>query len=425
MQTDVTQSYERQVESLMGTLSGVDALRAKAIKVFAERGVPAARAEDWRYSDLKPVRSKAYVPAKSVTVASVDPALSTNPAARFVFVNGRYAEEWSDLGDLWQAVSIRPLGNHLMANPDRADELTTGTDGLSALNTALMQDGMVLSVPSGVEIEDPIEITHVMTDADSAAVHVRHVIELGEGASATVVEHFVGGDDAYWLNGVLQGRVSEGAKLGHIRIQEDGASALHTAKAHVSVGAGGLYSATNIALGGSVARFEAHVRLLVDGAEAYVDGVALAGTGQSHDMLVHVDHRMPDTNSDQIFRTVADARGKTSFQGKVTVAKDAQKVEADQSFKALLLDRTGEANAKPELEIFADDVKCSHGATVGELDAKALFYLVSRGIDPITARQMLVEAFTDEALARITDGGLQDAVREKINSWMTDHARSA
>lgn len=422
MDDAVTKSYEKQAESLMGALAGTDELRAQAIKDFAAQGFPHAKAEDWRYSDLRALRAEAFEPATHAGEKPEIPAAMTECAARFVFVNGRFSESRSDMGDLWQAASVRPLANHFMANPDRATELVRGRDGVGLLNTALVKDGMVISIPAGVEIDDPVEIIHIMTNAADCAAHTRHIVELGEGASAHIVERFIGDDLAYWTNSVLQARVAEKAVLHHTRLQEEGMNALHTSKTHVNVDADGQYHATCLSLGGKMARFEAHVRMMVDGANATVDGVALTGTGQSHDTLTHISHSMPHTTSDQIFRTVADTRGKSSFQGKVTVEKDAQKVEAGQSFKALVFDRTAEANAKPELEIFADDVKCSHGATVGELDEKAIFYLTSRGIDPKTARQMLVEAFTAEALERVENDDIRTAMTAKVNAWMAARA---
>lgn len=421
MPDTVIDSYKDQMKRLEGSLPGWDGARAHALDRLKNIGLPSARSEDWRYSDIKTLRTSAFDPMQAPAQTPAVPDALTEVAARLVFINGHYQEDLSDLGDLWQAASVRPLANHLMANMDRVSELKHGGDGITLLNTALMRDGFVLSIPAGIEIDDPIEIVHISTNANRAAAHIRHLVEMGEGASATVFERFVGDDSGYWVNSLLQARITEGATLNHIRLQEEGPAATHTATAIVSVGAGGNYHATNISLGGSLARFEARVRLLVDEANATIDGVALAGTAESHDMLVHVDHRMPNTTSDQIFRTVADARGKTSFQGKVTVATDAQHVNADQSFKALLLDRTAEANAKPELEIFADDVKCSHGATVGELDEKALFYLMSRGIDPATARQMLVEAFTDEAFDRTGNDSLAGAIRKRVGAWMLNH----
>ncbi|MFC4348651.1 Fe-S cluster assembly protein SufD [Kordiimonas lipolytica] len=422
MNDAVTKSYQDQAESLKGSIAGMDGARAQAMSDFVAHGFPTARSEDWRYSDLRDLRGKAFAPATHAGEKPTIPEAFGETAARFVFVNGRFSESRSDMGDLWQAASVRPLANHFMANPDRANELVRGRDGVSQLNTALAKDGMVIAIPAGVEIDDPVEIIHIMTNTADRAAHTRHIIELGEGASAHIVERFIGDDGAYWTNSILQGRVAEGAKLSHTRLQEEGAAAIHTGKVFAGVGAGGQYHACNLSLGGKVARFEAHVRLMSDESRATVDGVALAATGQSHDTLTHISHTMPHTTSDQIFRTVADSRGKTSFQGKVTVNKDAQKVEADQSFKALVFDRTAEANAKPELEIFADDVKCSHGATVGDLDAKAIFYLTSRGIDPVTARQMLVEAFAASALERIENEPVRDALMARVGDWMTARA---
>lgn len=423
MQEQLTEGYKAQAETLMGTVPGADSLRQSALKEFEGIGFPTNRTEEWRYSDTKALRAEEFALAGTSASAEIAAPLGET-AARFVFVNGRYAEDLSDLGDLWQAMPIRPLANHFMANPDRATELVRGNDGVSLLNTALMRDGLVLSVPAGIEIDEPIEIVHVMDGAEQAAAHTRHVIELGEGAEITIIEHFVGDASAYWTNSVLQARITEGAKLRHIRLQEEGEAATHTAKAYVNLDAESEYYCVNMSVGAKAARFEAHVRVLGEEADAHVDGVALAGTGQNHDMLTHVSHMVANATSDQIFRTVADTRGKTAFQGKVTVVKDAQLTEADQSFKALVFDKTAEANSKPELEILADDVKCSHGATIGQLDDKAIFYLTSRGIDPVTARKMLVEAFTADALVNIDNEALRETLVERIRIWMASRAEN-
>lgn len=423
MHDELTKSYQAQSDSLLGFLPGTDDLRAQALADFLAKGFPNRKTEDWRYSDLKALTANAYTMAVADAEAQVDvPDALSETSARFVFINGRFRESLSDMGELWQAAGVRSLANHFTANADRAGELVRGQDAIGLLNTALLRDGMVISVPTGVEIDDPVEIIHIMTGAEGSAAHVRHLIELGEGAKLHLVERFIGDDSAYWTNSVLQARVTERAQFHHTRLQEEGANALHTAKTHVNIGAEGRYQACNLSLGGKIARFEAHVRLMSEECNALVDGVALAATGQSHDTLTHITHTMPHTDSDQVFRTVADARGKTSFQGKVTVDKDAQKVEADQSFKALVMDRTADANAKPELEIFADDVKCSHGATVGELDDKAIFYLTSRGIDPVTARQMLVSAFTAEALERVENEDVLAYMTERVSAWMAKRA---
>lgn len=418
MPDSVFTAYEKQIADLHGIVPGADTLRQQAFKTIRAIGLPSVRSEDWRYMDLSPVREAAFDPAKPAAHAPAIPPLVDEAAARLVFVNGRYSEDLSDLGDLWQAASIRPLVNHFMSNEARVGELMRGNDAVTLLNTALMRDGMVLSIPAGVEIEEPVLIHHIMTQSGRTAVHPRHVIELGEGSTLNVIEHFSGDDDAYWTNSVLQARVSEGAVLTHTHFVEDGPNALHTGQIHVSVDAEGAYRAMAVSLGGKAARFEAHVRLLGEEADATIDGITLAATGQVHDMITRMTHAVPNATSDQVVRAIADSRGKTAFQGKVRVDRDAQGTDANQSFKALVFDRTGEANAKPELEIFADDVKCGHGATVGQLDEKALFYLTSRGVDPVTARQMLVEAFTADALVRTAPGGLAALIRDRIEAWM-------
>jgi len=426
MEPTLLNRYEDQMWELVGMMPGTEGLRMRALKAASEMGWPKKHDEKWHYSDTRALRDTVFLQAKAATTVPGMPApLAAETSARLVFVNGRYSEDLSDMGDLWQAAQVRPLANHLMSNMDRADELVRGKDAATCLNTALMRDGMVLSVPAGVEIEDPVEIIHITEDNADAASHLRHIIELGEGASITLIERYAGDANGYWTNSVLQARISENASLHHIRLQEDGANAHHTGKVFANVGTDANYTATNLNLGGALSRVEVNVRLMIDGASATVDGVALAATAQSHDTYTQIEHLMPNTDSDQLFRTIADSRGKTSFQGKVIVAKDAQKVEAEQSFKALVFDKTAEANAKPELEILADDVKCSHGATVGQLDEKAIFYLTSRGIDPATARQMLVEAFTADALKAIEFDDVKTAVLERISEWMAARADKA
>jgi len=423
MEVTSLKSYEDQVWELIGLMPGTEGLRMRALKAANEYDWPGKQDEKWRYSDIRALKNNMFEQTRpAIDAPNVPAPLSAENSARLVFINGRYSEDLSDMGDLWQAAQVRPLANHLMSNMDRADELVRGKDATACLNTALMRDGMVLSVPAGVEIDDPVEILHITINGENAGCHMRHVIELGEGASITVIERFIGDRGSYWTNSVLQARVSESAKFSHIRLQEEGADALHTAKVFANVDADANYTATNINLGGALSRLEVNVRLMTDGASATVDGVALAATEQSHDTYTQVEHLMPATTSDQLFRTIADSRGKTSFQGKVVVAKDAQKVEANQSFKALTFDKTAEANAKPELEILADDVKCSHGATVGQLDEKAIFYLTSRGIDPATARQMLVEAFTADALKAVGFEDVKQEILTRISDWMAARA---
>lgn len=422
MQDAIFENYEKQVWDLVGIIPGSEGVRMRALKAAIKLGLPTRRDEDWRYSDVKFLHESAFSASTKPQATNLEAVpVVEEYSARLVFIDGYFDEELSDYADFLDAANVRPLANHLVSNPDRIDEMVAGDDSIALLNTALMSGGLVISLPANIQVEKPLEIVNFSTGAEQSANHIRHVFEIGEGASLAIVENFVGASasGSYWNNSVVQARISENGKLTHSRVQEEGKHAFHTAKTYVSLDAGANYSCSNLMIGAKVARFEGHVKIMGEGARATIDGVALAGKDQSQDILTNVRHMVPGSTSDQVVRTIADAFGKTAFQGKVVVDKDAQQTEADQSFKALLFDRRGDANAKPELEILADDVKCSHGATVGELDEKAIFYLTSRGVDPVTARQILVSAFTADAFERLDDN-LKEIVADKVAQWMAE-----
>ena len=417
----VIEHYRAQATERLERVPYLTAERQSVLDRLLSEGMPGPRSEGWRYADTKAIRKTAFSWVATPASSELDLEPLPDTAGRIVLSNGGYCEESSDLFEVAQAITIRRLANHLEASGARVAELESGVDGTGYLNTALLTDGMVLVVPTGVEIDDPIEVVHVMCDADGQASHPRLVIEMGEAAKITIIERFVGDDSAYWINAVTQVRGSESSHLTHIRLQEAGSNAVITSAVHARLGAEAQYDGFAASLGAASARLSLYANIVSEGSRATMDGVALAGAGQVHDAYTHIKHQEGNATSDQVFRTVAAKRGKTSFTGKVTVAVDAQETEADQSFKALLLDRTGEANAKPELEILADDVKCSHGATVGELDEKALFYLTSRGIAPEEARRMLVEAFLGDAMVRIADLSAGEYVQNAVASWMAEH----
>ncbi len=416
--------YEDQLWNILGKIPGVDDIRLRALKAAAKTGMPTNKSEDWRYGDLKKLRGTAYgLPVKVDTKTDVT-SIFDDYTARIVFVNGRFSESLSDLDELMQAANVRHLANHMHSGSARPDELIVGDDPIAQLNTALMTSGIVISLPSHVELDDPIEIIHLNEKGETSAVHLRHIIEMGEGSRATIVERYIGDDSNYWTNTLTQVRVSERANLTHIRLQEEGVNAVHTHKVHANLGAEATYGNLTLQLGANYGRTEAHIRMLGDEAHAWADSASLAGENQTLDTVTHINHIVPNATSDQVFRAVLDKKSKTAFQGKVSVAKDAQKTLADQSCRSLLLDRTAEACAKPELEILADDVKCSHGATVGELDEKAYFYLISRGIEPKEAKHILVEAFAADALLHIEDDSIRELLNARLLAWMVNRGQS-
>ncbi len=413
--------YKEQVNALMGVIPALDAGRKKALEDFSSTGIPGKKNENWRYSDLAPLRKTAY---KEVGHSKhIAPDLAGDFAGKLVYVNGGLDEEQSFSGSAMQDVRVSHLSNLMAGNEKRADDLLHDGDGILLLNTALMREGFVLHIPAGVTVEKPILIHHVVGSADGAALHLRHSIELGEGAKATIIECFSGDDSGYWLNNVLQIRVSENAELTHLRLLRDGDSAIHTGKCYIDLDADGRYKAFTVTTGGRMVRSESHVRMLGEQSYAKLDCIALAAPEQTHDIVTHIDHAVPNAVSEQMFRAVLAKQSKTAFQGKVTVRADAQHTLADQACNNILLDRTAEANAKPELEIWADDVKCSHGATVGELDDKALFYLTARGIAPDDAKTLLVEAFLAQVSARLDDETLKGLVDASLDHWLEKYLR--
>lgn len=425
-QTTVTDGYKAEVQALSAIMPELAELRRKAITTFTDLGgLPAKRAEAWRYADLSALRTGLLkTHAQTQLEAPLPPKMVAN-AIRLVFVNGHYSETQSDAFDTHGALRISRLANHVQGNAARSNEFIVGADGVTLLNTALMQDGIVITVPSGQKPEQAIEVVHATTASDRQSAHNRVIIEMGEDTELTVIEQSVGDESAYWYNTLTQARIPQNAKLTHIRVQQDGAAATTSATTHVQLGAHGVYEGTLAALGGKAARAETHVKVLGEGAHAAINGMALSADGQNHDTLTVVDHMVPGATSDQIFRTVGDGKAVSSFQGKIIVAKDAQETAADQSFKALILDRKATANAKPELEILADDVQCSHGATVGELDANALFYLTARGVSPAEARAMLIEAFVGSVIAPLNAEAVRDSFTDMVSGWMTGRATGA
>lgn len=426
MSDTLFQSYRDLSASLKDSLPGFDPLRSEALSGLERVGVPNRKSEAFRYATLKTLKSDAFGLADGAhSVETAPTPLVEKRAGRLVFINGRLNAEQSDRSGLDARLKVHSLKDHMAAGAGQSGGDVAGADMLALLNTALTTDGAAITVPADCAPENALEIVHIMVGAEKTSAHPRHMITVEDGATLTLVERMVGDNSAYWFNETVSIRIGKGAKLTHIRLQEDGEQAASTCRAQVDIDADGVYAGLTVAKGYGEARFEARVRLLGEGAHADLDGIMLAQNAARQEILTDVTHVVPNATSDQIIRTLSQTRGSATLQGKIIVEARAQKTEADMSVKSLLLDRSGEANAKPELEIHADDVKCSHGATVGELDAQALFYLTSRGVDPDSARQILVDAFTDEALrAAESVDGLAEGLRQSVADWMLEEAQA-
>jgi Fe-S cluster assembly protein SufD len=290
---------------------------------------------------------------------------------------------------------------------------------LLALNTAWMDDGFVLRVPRGVVVEAPIEIVTLGGLADLPLAHYpRGLIELEDGAAATVVEHAVG-DGAYFTNSAFDIQVGRGGTLRHYCVQAEGPEAFSVATVRATLEKDSGYEAFVLATGGRISRQEIRVQLDGKGARCGLSGAFLMRDKQHCDTTTVVEHRVAGTSCREVFKGVLDGQARGVFQGRIVVHRDAQKTDGHQSCKTLLLTDAAEIDAKPELEIFADDVKCSHGATAGQLNADALFYLRSRGVDEATARRLLIEAFVADAFDEVSWRPMRIIFGDLVKAWMT------
>ncbi len=400
--------YATLRDSLPGDLRQRDA----AAEAFRRSGLPGAaagrREEAWKYTSLRPLADARFLqPVTPVAGAGI--LLSRLPLTdvpRIVFVDGEFRSELSTPPAAVGFSRFAEQGEFdTLARPDR--------EPLVALNTMLAEEGAVLSVPAGV---DAGLLLLVSSAINHSSLHPRHAIRLGSGAQLTLLELSVG-DDAYLHNPVFEIRVGPDAVLRHVRLQDESIEAFHLSTVYADIAERGTYDSFGLNLGARIARTEAHVRLGGEKAAAHLNGAQLLGGTQHADFTTVVRHDAPSCISRQTVKNVLAGRSQGVFQGRIEVARVAQKTDGYQMNQALLLSPDAEIDTKPELEIFADDVKCSHGATVGELDADQLFYLRSRGIPDAEARSMLVRAFLTEALEAVNDATVRGVLDRAVQGW--------
>ena len=432
----ITAAFSEQFGRVRGTLPGsgqlwIEALREAAMARFATSGLPTPKAEAWKYTNLRPLEKAGLVPATPCyQPCSIDrvPWLLKESAAphRLVFVDGRLAAAHSALTALPRGVRLQSFATAVSETPAQIEahlgRIANGeAQPMLALNTALMEDGYVLEVGRGVVLEQPIELVFLGGAADQPLFyHPRHMIVMGEASQATVIEQHVGlGNGPYLANSATEVEVGAGAILRHVKLQAEGAEAFHLNTLHARVERDGLYDAFGLAIGARLSRNEIAVRLRAPGANGRLNGAYLMRGGQHCDNTTTIEHLAPRTACREVFKGVLDDKARAVFQGRIVVHRGAQQTDGHQLSKALLLSDGAEIDVKPELEIYADDVKCSHGATAGELDHDALFYLQTRGIPEPAARRLLVQAFLAEALEEIAAEDIRAALLIKIDRWLS------
>jgi Fe-S cluster assembly protein SufD len=401
--------FLRRYEDSIGRLPGDSALRAAAAAAFKAAGLPGGtsgrRVEAWKFTSLRPVAEARFERAPQHEAETLLSGLRLLDAPRLVFVDGALR---SDL-------SVMPAAGfaRFAEQPDFGTLTWPDREPMVALNTMLAVDGAALHVPAGFDAGVVQLISIAGGDGD---YHPRHSICLGKGARLTVVE-VSAGVGAYLLNTVAEIHVAEGAHLTHIRLQDEALTAFHVSTTYADVAGGGVYDSFTLNLGASLSRTEVHAQLSGAGAVAHLNAAQILSGAQHGDFTTVVSHEAPHGTSRQTVKNVLAGRSRGVFQGKIEVARHAQKTDGYQMNQALLLSPDAEVDSKPELEIFADDVKCSHGATVGELDAEQMFYLRSRGIPDAEARSILVRAFLAGALDAVADDTIRTRLEAAVEQW--------
>ena len=412
-------------------LPGAPALRAAAFERFAERGLPHQRVEEWKYTNLralmrdaKPLASPpdAHARARARAAGKV---LVDVEARRLVFVDGAFVPELSQLDALEPGLTIQSMAQALATGDAlvtaRLGKVVPADDVAVALNTAFMGDGAVIRVAAGATLERPLHLVFAASADKPAAIFTRSLVVIEKGARVMLVESHEGlgaGPGDYQVNTAVELVVGDDAHVDHVKITDEAASALHISSLMAALGARARFNSFAFTSGGAVVRNQLFIRFDGEGTIAGIGGASLVKDRQHVDTTLVAEHAARGCQSRELFKSVLDDHARSVFQGKIIVQPHAQKTDAKMATHALLLSDTAEADNKPELEIFADDVQCGHGATAGALDETLLFYLKARGIPPKEAEALLIQAFIGEAVEGIEHAGLRDALMDQVAVWL-------
>lgn len=415
------QTAFRAVRESSPTVPWLELVRSGAIDRFEQLGFPTVRDEEWKYTNLAPLAKESFQPAvRAVELADSNLARFSYPEtanAHLVVVNGFLREDLSKKTgldgvvaiDLFSAVADarynKIVRKYLARNANYHD------NGLKALNTAFLQSGVFLWIPKNVKLETPLQITFV-SDGPQSASFPRLLAVAEENSSVTLIESFVStAYESHFTNAIAEIVVKDGARLEHYRLQNENRSAFHAGTTAAELGRASSYDATSINFGARLARHDISVVMDHEGAECWVDGLYVAGGNQHTDTHSVIDHTQPHCISHQLYKGILDGNARAVFNGKIFVREGAQKTDAMQTNKNLLLSPQARVDTKPQLEIYADDVKCAHGAAVGQIDEEELFYLQTRGMNLELARSLLTYGFAEEVIGKIKI----DSVRSQLD----------
>ncbi len=413
-QTDPYVAEFERIEGEANQPSWMIPLRRAGINRFAELGFPTLRDEDWRFTNVAPIASLPFKPVFGLKRTGLTRealagfTFARLPASRLVFVNGHYAANLSSLEPQPRGITVSSLAAALAADATAIEtHLAGGAAGddnaFGALNTAFFQDGAYIHVSAGQTVPAPVHLLYIATATEAGATwHPRNLIVAGKDSRLTLLETYVSTVDApYFTNAVTDLILGDGAVVEHGKFQDESLSAYHVAAVRARLERGSNLISHSIAIGGRLSRNNIHTHLGGEGVECILNGLYLTRGDQLADHHMVVEHAQPHCNSHEYYNGILDGRSKGVFHGRILVRQAAQKTDAKQTNKNLLLSGDATADTKPQLEIYADDVKCTHGATIGQLNEESIFYLRARGLGAETARRMLIHAFAGEIIERV------------------------
>jgi Fe-S cluster assembly protein SufD len=402
--------------------------REEAFALVERSGLPHRRVEDWKYTDLRALMREAPPPAeqpspRDIAAASKAASPALLEAAKLTFINGHFVAKVSDLGRLPAGVSVVPLNEALAKGDAALAQMGTIADARTntayALNTAFMADGVVIRVAGDIGAANPLLLRFINQGKTAFATTPRILVVVEDGASVTLVESHEGPDRvAYQTNAVVEIVGGNRTQVSHVRLNREGAGALVLSTLAVKLGAGADFKSLNVTVGSGASRHQVFLAFAGEGATANINGATLIKGEQHADTTLVVDHAVPACESRELFRTVIDDEATGVFQGKIIVRPDAQKTDGRMMSAAVLLSENGTMNNKPELEIFADDVQCGHGATCGALDDDLLFYLMARGLPRPEAEALMVQAFVGEAMELVENEELREVLNSVAEAWL-------
>jgi Fe-S cluster assembly protein SufD len=426
-------AFHELLEKVGGTEpSWLRDIREQSFAQFERAGFPTVQQEEWKYTNVSTIAKTNFRPviaANGTGLATGDKlapfSYEETRNSVFVFVNGIFRSDLSSVKSLAAIIAIKldqalQDPNHEPVIRESLQRRTPDHEnGFALLNMALFAGGLFIRIPRGVEIETPIQLQFISEaiEGETAAAAFPRIVIVGEANSgATIIESYAASDNesSYFTNAIVDVVLEDGARLRHYKVQREGSRATHIATTRVDVGSHAVYDTTTINLGAALSRHDINVTMDHEGASCSVDGLYMVDGNQHTDTHSVIDHRQPHCSSHQLYKGILDGKSRAVFNGKVFVRHGAQKTDARQTNKNLLLSNDAQVDTKPQLEIYADDVKCTHGAAIGQIDEDMMFYLESRGINPALAKNMLTYGFAEEVIEKIKIESIKRELDEAV-----------